>query len=88
MLTSLMETSPPQNFSFLLLLSILVLKAVATETLYTFEKSSKIFAEAKVCMQNFYHAFFLHKSQKLDLTLTMPPLHRSFVRLLQLFKMA
>ena len=32
----------------LLLLSNQVLKAVATEKLYTFEKSSKVFAEAKV----------------------------------------
>ena len=32
----------------LLILSNQVLKAVATEKLYTFEKSSKIFAEAKV----------------------------------------
>lgn len=46
-LTSLMITSPPWNYS----LSLLVLKAVATEALYTFEKSSKIFAEAKVCFK-------------------------------------
>jgi hypothetical protein len=48
-LTSLMITSPPWNYSLQLHLSLLVLKAVATEALYTFEKSSKIFAEAKVC---------------------------------------